>query len=142
MTRGTPGDSPEPGSAVVERRSHRRYRLAATCMLSGHDATFAGQLENISLNGALIRFEEGRSVPRRGEYDFTVCLEDGDVCLRLIIEVVCVTNGLTGITFVPCDADTGERLRQLAGTLTAGPDNALTAGKKIRKHLAAYLHGR
>ena len=124
---------------MVEKRKSHRFRLVALCTLSRHDASYQGQLENISLNGALVRFEQGSKEFLDGEYDFTVCMEDHDLHLRIIVEVVCVTNGLTGLKFVSCDADTDSNLGQLLKKLAYGQDHLGTEKENIRKHLTDYL---
>jgi c-di-GMP-binding flagellar brake protein YcgR len=106
---------------MVERRKFQRVRLTAKCMLSHHDDIYRGQLENISLNGALVRFERAVIVPV-GQYDLTVYLEGDDTPLQLIVKIVCATNLLTGIRFVSCEADSETRLSQLVEKLTLGPD--------------------
>jgi c-di-GMP-binding flagellar brake protein YcgR len=124
---------------MVEKRKSHRFRLVVHCTLSGHEVNYQGQLENISLNGALVRFEQGSNEFLSGEYDFTLYLEDTDLHLRIIVEVVCVTNGLTGLKFVTCDSDTNFHLGQLLRKLAAEQDKPGTEKENIRKHLTDYL---
>jgi len=124
---------------MEEKRRFHRIGLAAKCLLSRDDASYQGQLENISLNGALVRFAAGLVVPRSGEYVLAVFIEGEDLPLRLAVEVVCATNGLTGIEFVSSEAGTPARLVQLVQTFTSEPDKLRVEQERIRKHLAEYL---
>lgn len=124
---------------MVERRRCHRFRLIAHCKLSRHEANYEGQLENISLYGALVRFEQDSVEFLRDEFDFTIYLEDNDLHLRIIVEVVCVTNGLTGLKFVSCDADTEFRLGQLLIKLDSEQNKPGNEKENLRKHLTDYL---
>jgi len=123
---------------MIEKRKFQRARLTAKSMLSHDDVIYQGQLENISLNGALVRFQHGVIVPL-GQYDLAVYIEDKEAPLRFIVEIVCATNALSGMKFVSCEADTETSLFQLMGMLTPGPDQLRIEQEKFRNNLTNYL---
>ena len=116
---------------MIEKRKFQRARLSAKSMLIHDDAVYHGQLENISLNGALVRFEQGVIVPL-GQYDLTVNIEGEGAPLRFIVDIVCATNALSGMRFVSCGADTETTLVQLMGRLIPEPDQMRNEQEKIQ----------
>jgi hypothetical protein len=123
---------------MIEQRKFQRAKLTAKSMLSNDDALYQGQLENISLNGALVRFEQGVIVPL-GRYDLAVYIEGEGAPLQFIVEIVCATNALSGMKFVSCEADTETSLFQLMDKLTARPDQLRNEQERFRKNIAEYL---
>jgi PilZ domain len=127
------------GCLMMEKRKFPRVRLSAKGVLSHDAAVLQGQLENISLTGALIRFEADIVVPKGSENIVTVYIEDEDAPLRISVEIVCTTHGLTGVKFLSCEAGTEARLRHLVDRLVSEQDSPGSDQDTFRKHLAEYL---
>jgi len=124
---------------MIERRKFPRVKLSAKSMLCLQDANYKGQLENISLSGALVRLEQSIVVPHGGDYSLSIYIENEDAPLQLIVEVVFSSLSFVGIKFFSCDVTTATRLGKLVEDLTAGaetPDGELS---KIRIHLDNYI---
>jgi len=124
---------------MIEKRKFPRVRLTTKSMLRNKDADYKGQLENISISGALVRLEQCIVVPLGGEYNLTIYIEGQDVPIRIIVEVVCSTLSLAGIKFVSCGPDSRSRLEQLVRTLTPESESMETKRETIRLHLDNYL---
>jgi len=119
----------KPSKVMLERRRFQRVRLTARCMLNHNGTIYKGQLENISLNGALVRFEQAVVLPV-GHYIFAVYIEDNHVPFQFMIKIVCTSNLLTGLSFVSCEVDTEIRLSRLLEKLTLEPDMRGTDQRK------------
>jgi hypothetical protein len=112
------------GRAYVmnEMRQFKRVRFKAKCSLSHNNISYLGQMENISLNGALISFSDGVVIPRNESCSLTVYLEEENSPLRLTIEVIHSNFTMIGIKFVSNDAEMQERLQELIERLTTGQE--------------------
>jgi hypothetical protein len=77
-------------------------------------------MENISLNGALISFNDGVVIPRDECCSLTVYLED--VTLRLLIEVIHSNFTMIGVEFAKKDDAMEVRLQKLIERLTTGQE--------------------
>ena len=124
---------------MIERRKPKRVRLTINSMQSHHDTIYRGQLQSISLNSALVRFEKGIILPPGSDYNLTVYIEDDDAPLCLIVEVVCTNHTVTGLKFVSCEADAETRLSQLVDKFNSGPENLRTGLEQFQKQMANYL---
>lgn len=122
-----------------ERRRFHRVGFTAKSELRHLDTIYRGQLKNISLNGALIRFDEGIIVPIGCEYSLSIYLEGEDTPLRLIAEVICATCALAGVKFLYYEPETETRLYRLLERVSTEPDKLKGELKLIRKHIAEYL---
>jgi len=124
---------------MIERRKHPRVGLTAKSVLRYRDADYKGQLENISISGALVRLEQSIVLSPGGEYNLTVYIEEKNAPLQLFVEVVCATPSFAGLKFVSCDGETATRLEQLVQNLVPdlGPTEA--GMETIRLHLVNYL---
>jgi len=123
---------------MMERRQFHRVRFTAKSELRLHDTIYRGHLKNISLNGALVGFEQGIIVPKASEYILTINLEGEDAPLRIITEVVCATCALAGIKFVYYEADTQARLYHLLERVSTEPYKLKSELEIIRKHFVDY----
>ena len=124
---------------MTEKRKFHRIRLSAKSTLSHQDVVYNGNLENFSLNGALVRLKPPVTVPKGSSYLLTIHIEGEDVPLRLIVEVVSAERELAGLKFVSCDAVSATRLGLLVKQLTSDTDQLKIDHERIRKHLAEYL---
>jgi hypothetical protein len=106
-----------------EMRRFQRVRFKAKCSLSHNNITYLGQMENISLNGGLISFNDGVVIPMEEICHLTVYLENENSPLRLLIEVIHSNFTMIGIKFASKDAETQERLGNLLERLTTDREN-------------------
>lgn len=128
------------GFAMIEKRHFHRVRLSAASELSGSDINVHGRLENISINGALIRFDQDVVVSSGSEYILTIYPKD-DVHLRFRVEVVHANHSLAGVKFVGYDADMLRRLGELVAALTQEPDRLRAEMEDIKGLITDYLDG-
>ena len=121
---------------MLEKRQFQRLQHSSKTILSHHDAIYQGQLENISMNGALVRLEHGTFLPQCNGYDLKVFIDGENTPFQLNAEVVCVTFAMAGIKFTSYKADTKTRLERLLEKLSLEPDTARTERERIRRRLA------
>jgi c-di-GMP-binding flagellar brake protein YcgR len=124
---------------MIERRQYPRVGLTTKSVLRYRDADYRGQLENISIRGALVRLEQSVVLSLGGEYILTIYIEDESTPLQLIVEVVCATPCFAGLKFVSSNAETAARLEQLVRELTPDPKSTVAGPDTIRLHLENYL---
>jgi hypothetical protein len=105
-----------------EKRQFKRVRFKAKCSLRHNNICYLGQMENISINGALISFSDGVVIPRNESCSLTVYLEEENSQLLLKIEVIHSNFTMIGIKFASKDAEMQERLQKLIERLTTGQD--------------------
>jgi len=125
---------------MLERRQFPRVNLSAKSILRHNAEDYKGQLENISLSGALVRLEQCVIVSTGGEYILKIFIEDEDTALQLFVEVVCATFSLVGVKFIDCDAETRTLLNQLVTQLSMQPGTAKVELQNIRKRFIYHLH--
>jgi len=106
-----------------EMRQIQRIRFNAKCSLTHNNITYLWQLENISVNGALISFNDGVVIPKDESCSLTIYLEDENSQLRLVIGVIHSNFTMIGIKFILNDGEMQERLHNLIERLTTGRDN-------------------
>jgi c-di-GMP-binding flagellar brake protein YcgR len=107
---------------MLEKRRFHRVRFTAPSELTHNDITYKGQLENISLNGALLSFSEGVIIPQDEECILTVHLEGENDLLRMVVKVIYSNFTMIGIKFASVDAETRERLYMLMARLSNEPE--------------------
>jgi len=110
---------------MLEKRRFHRIRFTAASELTHNDITYKGQLENISLNGALLSFSDGVIIPQDEECILTVCLEGEKDLLRLLVKVIYSNFTMIGIKFVTVEGETRERLYKLMARLSNEPDKLI-----------------
>lgn len=103
---------------MLEKRRFHRVRFTAASELNHNDITYRGQLENISLNGALLSFSDGVVIPQDEECVLTVRLQAGSDPLRIVVKVIYSNFTMIGIKFVSVDAETQERLYDLMASIS------------------------
>ncbi|MDD5105512.1 MAG: PilZ domain-containing protein [Desulfuromonadaceae bacterium] len=124
---------------MLEKRRFHRVPFSTKTVLAFNGATYSGQLENISMSGALIRLEHGTTLPLGNKFGLTVHVADESVPLQLVAEIVCVPFAMAGIKFISYQADTRERLSKLVESLSADTDIAMANHEKRRRQLANQL---
>jgi hypothetical protein len=124
---------------MIERRKHPRVGLTAKSVLRHRDADYKGQLENISISGALVRLEQSIVLSPCGEYILAIYIEEESTPLQLFVEVVCATPSFAGLKFVSCEAEAATRLEQLVRKLAPDLGSTEAGLETIRLHLVNYL---
>lgn len=124
---------------MTEKRMFHRIRLSAKSTLSHQDVVYNGNLENFSLNGALVRLKPPAIVPQGDGYLLTIYIEGEDTPLMLTVTVVNAVHDMAGLKFVSCDADTATRLGLLVEQLTPETELLKHDHKKFQQQLAEYL---
>ena len=102
-----------------EKRQFHRVRFTAPSELVNNNICYKGQLENISLNGALVSFSDGIVVPQNDECILSVFLEGDNSILRLVGLVIYSNFTMIGLKFVSGDAATRERLCNIMARLSS-----------------------
>lgn len=125
----------------MQQRGFHRVLLTAKSVVTFDDVIFKGQVENISLNGALISFEKDIDVNRGEKCFLTIYPENADTPIRIIAEVVRVLRNMVGIKFVAIDAETQACLFELVQKVTTEPENFTVESNRIKQYLANYLAG-
>jgi hypothetical protein len=123
---------------MIEKRQFHRVQLSSKAILSRNDNIYQGQLQNISMTGALIRFEHGTLLPQGREYELTVIVDGEDAPLQFNAVVVCFSFALAGIKIVSFKADSGTRLAKLIEWFSSEPDIELAERAKIQRLFADY----
>ena len=123
----------------MQQRWFHRVLFTAKSVVTLDDVIFKGQVENISLNGALISFENDITV-NRGDKCFLTIYPDGESQpIRIIAEVVRFLRNMIGIKFVAIDAETQFCLYELVSRVTAEPENMYAENVKLREYFVNYL---
>jgi hypothetical protein len=107
---------------MLEKRRFHRVRFTAASELTHNDITYKGQLENISLNGALLSFSDGVIIPQDEECILTVRLEAENDLLRLLVKVIYANFTMIGVKFDSVDTGMGDRLCKLMARLSNEPE--------------------
>ncbi len=110
---------------MLEKRRFHRVRFTAACELAHNNISYKGQVENISLNGALVSFNEGLIVPQDDECLLRICLVGDNVPLELAAKVIYSNFTMVGVKFSPMDSVTRERLYKLVASLSRETEKLL-----------------
>ena len=124
---------------MIEQRQFHRVRLTEKCTLTYQDAIYQGELENISLNGAVISCADMVPVPLGAICQLVVYLSGEVNPLRLNVEVMHSNHAMLGMRFVPLDEYGQHRLVNLVEKFTTEPDKLVTELDAIKWHIANYL---
>ena len=125
---------------MIDRRQFHRVKLSSKIILSNSDTIYQGQLENISMIGALVRLEQGTLLSKESEYGLEITIDGEDVPLQLTVVVTNVTFSMSGIKFVSFKAETGIRLAKMIETFSSEPDVVMAEQEKIRRQFADYFN--
>lgn len=113
---------------MIEKRRYHRIRFKTRCLLKHDGLTYQGQVENISLGGALISFSEGIIVPQGEKCTVLIYLDGEEAPFRFLVETVHSGFSMIGVNFCTYDAQAKVRLYALMERVTTEPD-------KLRKEL-------
>jgi len=124
----------------MQQRLFRRVLFTAKSVATVDDVIFKGQIENISLNGALISFEKDISVNRGDKCFLTIYPESDSKPIRIIAEVVRFLRNMVGIKFVAIDAESKSCLCELVKRLTTEHENMNAEIDKLKKYFDNYFY--
>jgi hypothetical protein len=95
---------------MIEKRAFDRVPFATKVILADDYTTFLGRLENISIGGAMVRFDNYPLPSLGSKYWLTIQIEESAQPLQMITEIACVSASSTGLRFTYIDKDTSKRL--------------------------------
>jgi|GEM_PF-1955893 len=124
---------------MIEQRQFHRVKLTERCTLAYLNTNYQGELENISLNGAVIGFDGNVPIPLGAICLLTVHLKGEASPLRLNAEVIHSSLTSLGMRFVPLDEYGQNCLVHLVESFTTEPDKLATELERIKWHIANYL---
>ncbi len=107
---------------MFEKRRFHRVRFTAAGELIHNGLSYKGQLENISLNGALVSFNDGVVVPQDDDCVLTVFLDRDHKPLRIVVKVIYSNFTMIGVKFAFMDSETRERLNNLVASVSTEPE--------------------
>ncbi len=106
---------------MLEKRRFHRVRFRSACEMIHNAISYQGQLENVSLNGALVSFNDGVIVPQDDECLLKVHLEGERDVLQMTVRVIYANFTMVGVKFSSMEAGTRERLIKLVAALSDDP---------------------
>ena len=124
---------------MIEQRQFHRVKLTEHCTLNYQDTIYQGELDNISLNGAVISCGGEIPVPLGAICQLVVYLKGEVNPLKLNVEVMHSNHAMLGMRFVPLDEHGQHRLVNLVEKFTMEPDKLVTELDAIKWHIANYL---
>lgn len=120
------------GNTRMEKRRFSRVAFAEKCVIEYEGRSFDVTLEDISLKGALVRFQ-GEIVCRQGDrLELSFLLGGSDIHMKFSAEVVHIGEDTAGVKFVEASLDTMIHLRGLMEARTLDPG-------KIQNELAFLI---
>ena len=123
----------------MPQRFFRRVLFTAKSDVKFEDVIFKGQLENISLNGALISFEDDVSINRGDKCFMTIYPEGESQPIRIIAEVAHFLRNMVGIRFLAIDAESQAFLYELVKKLPAEPEYTDEESDNLKKFFANFF---
>ncbi|MCF6289935.1 MAG: PilZ domain-containing protein [Desulfobacterales bacterium] len=99
---------------MADRRNFQRIKFSTTSMLKVGDSPYQGDLLDISLNGALLRFDTLPPVHRGEICDLEIRLPASEISMNFKVELVHSDDGNEyGLKFISQDIETITHLRRL-----------------------------
>ena len=123
----------------MQQRWFHRVLFTAKSVVSLDDVIFKGQLENISLSGALISFEDEIIVNRGDKCFLTIYPEGESQPIRIIAEVVRYLRNMVGIKFVAIDGETQSCLYELVKKVTSEPEIMKEESDRLQQYFVNYF---
>ena len=124
---------------MFKKREFHRIPFTTKTVLSLQNSVYQGQLENISMNGALIKLNHGTDLHVGDVYHVEIFLDYEEFPLCLKADVRCINFAMVGMKFISFVHDTETRLRHLIESLSSNPDLTTTEQERIRRRLADYF---
>jgi hypothetical protein len=98
---------------MKEKRRFHRVRFEARCSLVHNSDSYIGQVVNISMNGALLSFNDGLVIPREETCNLAIYLEGHENPLKMEVEVVHSNFTMLGIKFTELDCSVKDILTNI-----------------------------
>jgi len=124
---------------MIEQRRFHRVRMTERCVLAYQGVLYHGELENISLNGAVVGFTDSVPIPLGSIGLLTVYLKGEKNPLKLNVEVIHGNLGMLGMRFVPLDESGQASLVHLVESFTTEPEKLASELESLKWHIANYL---
>ena len=118
---------------MLEKRRFHRVRFTAPSVLIHNDISYRGQIENISLNGALLSFSDGVIIPQDEKYVLIIWPDGETSLLRMEVKVIYANFTMIGIRFVSMDDGTCNRLYNLMAELGGEPGKLTMESKMLER---------
>ncbi len=116
----------------MKKRRFSRVAFAEKCTVKYEGYSFDVTLEDISLKGALVRFEATAGCRPGDRLEISFLLGGSDIPMKFSAQVVHVSDDTAGVKFVETSLDTMIHLRGLMEARTLDPD-------KIQSELAFLI---
>ena len=107
---------------MPDKRRFQRFQFKAQSLFDYLGQVTEAQVETISLNGAMVSFNDSVMIPEGVICSLTISLEGDEVPLRLSVEVVYSTMYRVGLHIVAYHEDAPMRLYRLLKELTDAPE--------------------
>jgi hypothetical protein len=124
---------------MKEQRKFHRVGMTEKCSLAFQGTLYQGQLDNISLNGAVVSFTDHISIAKGAICLLTVHLSGDLPPLKLNVEVIHSNLDILGMRFVPLDENGQNRLVQLVEKFTTEPAKLASELDDLKWHITNYL---
>ena len=124
---------------MIEQRQFHRVKLTEACALSYQDTSYPAELDNISLNGAVITLSDRVVIPNGAICLLTVYLRGEKTPLRLNAEVIHANRAMVGMRFIPLDEYGQNCLVDLVEKFTTEPNKLASELDSIKWHIVNYL---
>ncbi len=99
---------------MADRRNFQRIKFSTASMLKAGDTPYQGDLLDISLKGALLRFNTSPPIQRDGVYDLEIRLPSSEISMNFKVALVRSGAGNEyGFKFISQDIGTIAHLRRL-----------------------------
>ena len=98
---------------MIEKRAFLRVPFTTKAILTDMSKTLLGRVENISVGGAMVRFENDSLPTQLGNYSLTIHVGKGTPPLHMVAEVACISFPAVGLRFNSIDHESKERLETL-----------------------------
>jgi len=124
-----------------ELRKHKRLEFSHTAELIYRDRAYRCSLDNLSMNGALVRLEEDITLPVDQYCLLSIGrdnLQDGLPPVQLCCQTIHRAPSLVGLAFVALNDDIRGELLALLERMTSAPDRLEDDLERIREYLAHY----
>ena len=123
----------------MQQRMFHRVLFTAKSVVTLDEVIVKGKIENISLNGAMISFENDITV-NRGDKCFLTIYPDGEnQPIRIIAEVVRFLRNMVGIKFVALDEEAQRCLYELVKRVATEPENMDEQRDRMKQYFANYF---
>ena len=123
----------------MQQRLFTRVLFTAKSTGTLDGVILTGKIENISLNGAMISFENGINFKCGDNCFLTIYPEGESYPIRIIAEVVRFLRNMVGIKFVTIDDENQRCLYELVKRVATEPENMDEQRERMKQYFANYF---